>query len=237
MIRAISIAFALLATPACAENIVVFAAASLKTALDDIAADWNASHDNTVLVSYAGSGALAQQIRQGAPADVFISANVQWMDATTDYSITQIDLLSNELVIVASGSHPAIEITDLPPLLADEKLAMALINAVPAGQYGKAAFEHFGLWDDIAPQVAQTDNVRAALALVALGEAPFGVVYATDAAAEPDVSVVATFPENSHPPIIYPAALLTENGRAFFDTLTSPTAARIFTENGFKVLN
>ncbi|OUD10321.1 molybdate ABC transporter substrate-binding protein [Marivivens niveibacter] len=237
MIRTISIAFALLATPASAENIVAFAAASLKTALDDIVAEWNASHDDVVIVSYAGSGALAQQIRQGAPADVFISANMQWMNATSDYSIAQIDLLSNELVIVAGGNQDPIEITDLPILLGNEKLAMALVNAVPAGQYGKAAFEHFGLWDDIAPNVAQTDNVRAALALVALGEAPFGVVYATDAAAEPDVSVVAKFPENSHPPITYPAALLTENGRAFFDTLTGSSAARIFTENGFKVLN
>ena len=237
MFRALLTSLCLISSPAAADDILVFAAASLKTALDQIAEDWNATHTDQVIISYAGSGVLAHQINQFAPADVYVSANAEWMDAVQTPLLERVDLLSNALVVVGPAGHEPIQINDLPDLLGNERLAMALINAVPAGQYGKAAFEHLNIWDDIAPHVAQTDNVRSALAFVALGEAPFGVVYASDAMAEPKVDVVATFDPTSHPPIIYPAGLLTEQGRGFFDALSTPAASDVFRSNGFRVLN
>lgn len=235
-----------LALPVAAEDISVFAAASMKTALDQIAGDYQARTGNTVTVSYAGSNLLAKQIIDGAPADIFISASESWMDevekagAVADGS--RRDLLGNTLVLIAHDAVAPVEITDqtdLKGMLGDGKLAMAMVDSVPAGQYGKAALESLGMWDGVAPSVAQTDNVRAALALVAVGEAPYGIVYATDATAEPAVHLVGTFPADSYPPAIYPAALLRGAAdpadRDFFDALSGPEARAVFAAQGFKV--
>ncbi len=212
-----------------AEEVVVFAAASMKTALDAFAADWSAETGHAVTISYAGSNQLAQQIIQGAPADVFISAAVNWMDEVEKAGlvVNGTRILGNTLVLIAHGKEAAaVEIGagfDLAGLLGDEKLAMALVDSVPAGQYGKAALTSLGVWD-------------------AAGEAPYGIVYATDAAADDNVTIVGTFPADSYPPIVYPAALLTEAAdeadRAFFEALTSSDAARsAFEAQGFAVLD
>ncbi|MBE9636098.1 molybdate ABC transporter substrate-binding protein [Salipiger mangrovisoli] len=228
-----------------AEEVVVFAAASLKTALEDIAADYEARTGDEITISFAGSSALARQIQQGAPADIFISANEAWMDELeTDGLLepgTRSDLLRNSIVLIAHGTEAEpVEISDaldLPALLGDGRLAMALVDAVPAGIYGKAALESLGLWPQVAPRVAQADNVRAALALVSTGEAPLGIVYATDAAADKAVSVIGTFPEDSHAPIIYPAARLSgRDGVAaadFLSHLHGDEARAVFEAQGF----
>ena len=225
---------------ATAERITVFAASSLKTALEDVATSFEAETGHEVTLSFAGSAALARQILSGAPADVFLSANPGWMDAVESdiRPGTRRDLLGNQLVLIAPAPADPVPLTAdaITARLADGPLAMALVAAVPAGIYGKAAFENLGLWDNVAPLVAQTDNVRAALALVALGEAPLGVVYATDAQAEPRVCVVASFDPASHPPIRYPVAALTDRPvtQAFLTHLT--TAAATFEAHGFEVL-
>lgn len=236
-----------LATPAAGDEVVVFAAASLKTALDEIAAEWEAETGHEVTLSYAGSGQLARQIEAGAPADLFLSAAGDWMDAVEAAGLvvpgTRRDLLGNSLVLVAHGAGAArVEIgpgLDLPALLGEGRLAMALVDAVPAGQYGKAALASLGLWEGVAPRVAQAPSARAALALVSRGEAPYGIVYATDAGADRNVSVVATFPPESHPPIVYPVALLASSrdaaDRAFLDRLAGPAAAEVFARNGFQL--
>ncbi|UIJ71461.1 molybdate ABC transporter substrate-binding protein [Aurantimonas sp. HBX-1] len=234
--------------PAAADEVVVFAAASLTTALDRIAAEWAAATTHTAVISYAGSSALARQIQQGAPADIFISASIDWMDAVADSGDlragTRRDLLGNTLVLIAHGRDAA-PVTvdaslDLAGTLGDGRLAMALVDAVPAGIYGKAALTSLGLWDGVAARVAQTDNVRAALALVARNEAPLGIVYATDAAAEDDVSIVGTFPAESHAPIVYPAAITAESrspaAQEFLDYLGSEAARAIWEAEGFTVI-
>lgn len=235
-----------LATPAFADEVVVFAAASLKNALDPIAADFQTATGHTVTISYAGSNALAKQIIEGAPADIFLSAATNWMDEVEKAALTTTrkDLLGNTLILIAHGKDAAaVEITpqlDLPTLLNSGKLSMAMVDSVPAGQYGKEALQSLGLWDAVAPSVAQSENVRAALALVAQGEAPLGIVYGSDAVAEDNVTVLGTFPADSHKPITYPAALLTnaqdDADRAFFDALSAPAAAAIFTAQGFTPL-
>lgn len=234
---------------ASAEDVVVFAAASLKNALDEVAADFQRETGNNVTISYAGSNALAKQITEGAPADIFISASVEWMDEVEKAGLvvegTRENLLGNTLVLIAHGKDATpVEITqgmDLDGLLDGGKLAMALVESVPAGVYGKAALEHLGIWSAVQPDVAQADNVRATLALVASGEAPYGIVYATDAAADDNVTVVGTFPADSHPEILYPAALLTEAkddaDRAFYEALKSAAAREDFEAEGFSVLN
>ena len=218
MPRKLLLALMLTATPmmAQAEEVVVFAAASLKTALDQIAADWQAETGHQVILSYGGSNKLAAQILQGAPADIFISASSKWMDEVETKGAvvpgSRVDLLGNALVLIGGPDAAPVTLAaglDVTALLAGGKLSMATVDAVPAGQYGKAALESLGLWADAAPQVAQSEDVRAALRLVAVGEAPYGIVYASDAVAEPGVKVVGTFPANSHPKITYPAALLT----------------------------
>lgn len=240
-----------LALPAAAraEEVVVFAAASLKTALDQIAADYGKATGHTVTVSYAGSNKLAKQIIEGAPADIFVSAAENWMDEVEKAGLTvadsRADLLGNTLVLVAHGAGaPKAEIgkdLDLKGLLGEGKLSMAMVDSVPAGQYGKAALESFGLWSGVEPAVAQAENVRDALKLVALGEAPYGIVYASDAVAEPGVSVVGVFPAESHKPILYPAALLTGAADAadtdFLRVLSEPAADAIFAAQGFEVKN
>ena len=238
-----------LPTPVLADEVVVFAAASLKTALDQVAAEFQAATGHEVLVSYAGSNALATQIIQGAPADIFISAAVNWMDEVEKAGLvvpgTRADILSNTLVLVAHGKGAGpVAIgpqTDLAGMLGGGRLSMAMVDAVPAGQYGKAALERLGLWPTVEGAVAQSENVRAALALVAAGEAPYGIVYASDAVAEDNVTVVATFPADRHPPIVYPAALLTGAAdaadRAFLEALRADGADAAFAAQGFVVLD
>ena len=228
-----------------AEKVTVFAAASLKTAMDEITAGFAAATGDGATVSFAGSSALARQIQQGAPADVFISANETWMDVLEQEGRiaqgTRFDLVRNRLVLIAHGADaPPVEIgpaLDLAGLLEGRRLAMALVAAVPAGIYSKAALEALGQWEAVAPLVAQADNVRAALALVALGEAPYGIVYATDAVAEPRVSVAGVFPEDSHPPIIYPVALTAGRdspaARRFLDYLRGDAARAALAGQGF----
>lgn len=235
--------------PALAEEVVVFAAASMKTALDAVAADFQSATGHTVTISYAGSNALAKQIIEGAPADIFLSAAVNWMDEVEKAGLvaegTRADLFGNTLVLVAHGTDPApVEIgpgLDLAGLLGDGKLAMAMVDAVPAGQYGKAALESLGLWPSVEASVAQSENVRAALMLVSTGEAPYGIVYATDAMADDAVTVVGTFPDDSHGPIVYPGALLTGAAdaadRAFFEALSSDAGDAKFAAQGFAILN
>lgn len=240
---------AALATPALADEVVVFAAASMKDALDAVAADFQAATGNTVTISYAGSNALAKQIIEGAPADIFLSAATNWMDEVEKAGLvvpgTRADLYSNTLVLVAADPNAApVEIGpgfDLKGLLGDGKLAMAMVDSTPAGQYGKAALETLGVWSAVEPSVAQGENVRAALKLVATGEAPYGIVYITDAKAEPAVKVVGSFPADSHPKVVYPGALLTgakdAADKAFLDALTSDAGDAKFAEQGFVVLN
>lgn len=242
--RLILSALLLSALPAGAEQVSVFAAASLKTALDQIAQAWQDQTGDHVVISYGGSSALARQIIAGAPADLFISASPEWMDQIDRAGLIQgdsrQDLLGNRLVLIAHGAAPRIEALPGDPvaMLAGGKLAMALVDAVPAGQYGKQALTSLGLWDALAPHVAQADNVRAALSLVATGAAPFGITYASDAMAEPRVTAVYTFPDDTHDPITYPAALLSDRAAAaeFLDLLSAPGAARVFRDNGFDPL-
>lgn len=221
-----------------AETATVFAAASLKTALDEVADSYAKATGHAMVVSVAGSSALARQIQNGAPADIFISANPGWMDVLQADGLvvpeTRVDLLTNSLVLIAPEGTDAngLEST-LRALPGDARLATANTNAVPAGMYAKAALISLGLWDDLHPRLAQTDNVRAALRLVALGEAPLGIVYATDAQADPRVRVVAPFPPQLHPPILYPAAQISPKGRDAFAFLRSKDARAIFTRHGF----
>lgn len=244
---ALSGLLALVALPgaALAGEVTVFAAASLTTALSEIEPAFEAATGHELTVALAGSSALARQIQRGAPADVFLSASPEWMDVLERDGLlepgSRRDLLGNRLVVVAhgAGAPPLERIGDLPARLGAGRLAMALVEAVPAGIYGKAALEHLGLWAQLAPQVAQSDNVRTALALVAAGAAPLGITYATDARASPAVSVVATFPPDSHPPIVYPVADLanrdTPAEAAFLDWLSGPQARAVFAAQGFTV--
>ena len=247
--RSLAFVGLLAAAPAQAEDITVFAAASLKTALDQIGADWQAGTGNSAVLSYGGSSALAKQIIEGAPADVFISAAPNWMDAVAEAGLivpdSRVDLLGNTLVLIAHGPGVApITLdagTDLAGMLGGGRLSMALVDAVPAGQYGREALTSLGLWDSVKDSLAQSDNVRAALQLVALGEAPLGIVYASDAIADAAaVSVIATFPAESHSPIIYPVAVIAAGGKPeaemFVDYLTSPEARLVFEAQGFTVL-
>lgn len=224
-----------------AETISVFAAASLRDALRDVAEAYEAATGDSVIVTYAGSSVLTRQIALGAPADVFLSANPAWMDSLEEAGLltpdSRVDLFGNRLVLVAHGEAEPIDITDLPVALGEGRLAMAMVDAVPAGIYGKAALDSLGLWETLAPSVAQTDNVRAALAFVSLGEAPFGIVYATDAMAEPNVSVVYEFPADTHPTIRIPAAAIADrNGAEFLAFLQTPAAGALFTSHGFTLL-
>ncbi|MFY0690613.1 MAG: molybdate ABC transporter substrate-binding protein [Paracoccaceae bacterium] len=217
-------------------SVTVFAAASLKTALDEVMA----GYDGPVRASYGGSGALARQIILGAPAGIFLSAHPDWMEQVAQAGVlapqSRRDLLGNRLVLIArAGAGPH----DLSaPLPDDARVAMGFVDAVPAGQYGRAAFQALGQWDHVADRVVQTDSVRAALALVAWGETGFGVVYETDALAEPNVEIAARFPDDSHPPIRYPMALIKgadSNAEAFYRHLQSAEAKAIFARHGFDV--
>jgi molybdate transport system substrate-binding protein len=245
----LALGVALVPIPASAGDVLVFAAASLQGVLDEIATDWRRQTGHRVVVSYAGSSALARQIQQGAPADIFISASIDWMDAVEAAGEvragTRVDLLGNSLVLIAHGREAEpMDVApgfDLAGRLGSERLAMAMVDAVPAGIYGKAALTALGIWDEIEPRVAQTDNVRAALALVATGEAPLGIVYATDAAVQDNVTIIGAFPAHSHDLIVYPAALLSTgasaNAPAFLDYLRGDRARAVFEGEGFTVLD
>jgi molybdate transport system substrate-binding protein len=223
----------------------VFAAASLKTALDAVAEDWQHETGTDPVISYAATSALAKQIEQGAEADVFISADLDWMDYVEERGLidpkSRFDLLANQLVLITlknSGLTARIEPgLPLAKLLGGGRLAIANVDAVPAGKYGKAALQSLGLWDAVKDELAQAENVRAALRLVARGEAPLGIVYASDAKADPSVTVLGVFPEAAYPPIVYPAARLKDacgpQTEAFLAYLRSPDAARRFEANGF----
>ncbi len=226
-----------------AQDLLVFAAASLKTALDEIHAG------QPVKASYAASSALARQIEAGAPADIFISADLAWMDYVEQRNQvkpgSRTNLLGNRISLVAAADSKASIVlqpgADLAALLGkDGRLAMGQVESVPAGKYGKAALEALNIWPQVADRLAQAENVRAALALVARGEAPLGIVYRTDAASDPKVRVVADFPESSHPPIIYPAAVLAGSkhpqAAAYLARLREPAAAAILAKNGFALL-
>ena len=231
-----------------ADQVTVFAAASLKTALDKVSAAWTAETGNKAVISYAASSALARQIEQGAPAGIFFSADLDWMDYLPQRDLidkaSMTTLLGNEIVLIApQDSTIAAEIAPgfaLAALLGDGRLAMADVKSVPAGKYGKAALETLGVWAQVENKLAQAENVRAALKLVATGEAPLGIVYRTDAQAESGVKIVGAFPSGSHPPIIYPVARTASSRKdgaaAFIDFLTSPAAAEIFRAQGFRLL-
>ena len=231
-----------------AAPVLAFAAASLKNALDAVAAAWHRETGNKAVVSYAASSTLAKQIANGAPADFYISADLKWMDYLQERGLirprSRVNLLGNSLVLVApkgSTLHAAIAPGfPLAGLLAGGRLAMAEPRSVPAGIYGKAALEKLGVWASIKDHLAPASNVRAALALVARGEAPLGIVYNTDAAVEPGVKIVGVFPPDSHPPIVYPMALTEQArpGAASFETyLRGDAAGALFAKQGFTVLD
>ena len=228
-------------------GLTVFAAASLKEALDEAAAAYRKQTGVPVRVSYAASSALARQIEQGAPADVFFSADLEWMDYLQQRNrldvATRRSLLGNRLVLIAPRASKAqVDLKRPATLLAalgDGRLAVGQTRTVPAGKYAKASLESLSLWNGVRPRLAESESVRAALMLVARGETPLGIVYASDAKAEPGVRVVATFPEDSHPPIVYPVAAL-RGARAaqaarFLQWLASPAADALFTKRGFTV--
>lgn len=223
----------------------VLAAASLQESLTAAAEAWQAQGHPAPVLSFAASSALARQIESGAPADIFISADQEWMDELAEQRLirpdTRTDFLGNALALVGpADSDVTIEFAqgaDLAGALGDGRLAMADPDAVPAGRYGREALESLGLWASVESRIARGDNVRAALALVERGEAPLGIVYATDARASTRVRLVATFPAASHPPIRYPIAVLagatSPDAQAFRDFLVSDQGRTIFARYGF----
>ncbi len=231
-----------------AQDVVVFAAASLSNALDEAAKLFERQGGAHSKISYAASSTLAKQIESGAPADIFISADLDWMNYLEQRHLiqpaTRRNLLGNRLVLIApADSDVHVEIKsrfDLATLLKGGRLAMADTDSVPAGKYGKAALEKLGVWNTVQSAVAPAESVRAALLFVSRREAPLGIVYATDAAADPRVKIVGVFLEETHPPIVYPAALTTDsknpNAARLLDFLSSPAAKPIFEKEGFTVL-
>jgi molybdate transport system substrate-binding protein len=229
--------------------LTVFAAASLKNALDDANAAFTKATGIKVVASYAASSALAKQIEQGAPADVFVSADLQWMDYAAAHQLikadTRVNLLGNRLVLIAAKDSKLdkVEIAkgfDIAKLAGDGRIAVADVKAVPAGLYAKAALESLGAWAGAEPKLAMAENVRATLAFVARGETPIGIVYETDAKVEPKVKIVGVFPDGSHPPIVYPlaatAAATNTAAARYLDFLRTPAAKAIFEKYGFSFL-
>jgi molybdate transport system substrate-binding protein len=234
--------FAVGTSAAHAQAPTVLAAASLKDALDEVAS----SYPTRPVIAYGSSAALARQIENGAPADIFISADLDWMDYVEKKGLlaagTRRNLLGNRLVLIAPARQP-VKLQPAPgfPIakaLGSGRIALADPNSVPAGKYARAAFEKLGVWDQVAPRVAAAENVRAALALVSRGETPLGVVYQTDANAERGVAVAGVFPADTHPPIIYPVAALKsarEGTAKFLEFLSRPRSRAIFEKHGFAV--
>ncbi len=253
LVLAACIAVLSFAGPALAQSghPLVFAAASLKNALDDVNRQYATDTVKKATISYAATSTLAKQIESGAPADLFVSADRRWMDYVQEHDLiqrkTRHDLLGNSLVLIAPKDSPLAAAGvmigpgfPLADMLGDGRLAMAEPNSVPAGVYGKAALTKLGVWDTVAARVAAAENVRAALALVARGEAPLGIVYKTDAVIEPGVKIVGTFPAGTHEPIVYPMAL-TKTARSeaasFAMYLRGPAARKLFEKYGFMVLD
>jgi molybdate transport system substrate-binding protein len=236
-------------TRAEAQPLLVFAAASLKNVLDEIDEAWRRETGKRAAISYGASSLLAKQIENGAPADLFMSADSDWMDYLETRKLikpgSRSDLLGNTLVLIAPAGS-AVKLTIAPDFglaaaLGDGRLAMADPAAVPAGRYGRAALAKLGVWDSVANRIAAAENVRAALLLVARGEAPLGIVYRTDAAVERGVRIVDTFPPDTHPPIVYPIALTStstnRDAPALLVYLRGPEAHAQFHKAGFTVLD
>jgi molybdate transport system substrate-binding protein len=233
---------------ATSETLTVFAAASLKNVLDYAKNAMLSKGGGPFVASLAASSALAKQIEQGAPADLFISADTDWMDYLAGKNLIRPDtrtiLATNSLVLIAPAASPAaIDLkagADLAALLGEGRLAVADVKAVPAGKYAKAALESMKLWASLEGRLAQAENVRAALALVSRGEAPLGIVYGSDARSDANVRIVATFPASAHPPIVYPAAV-TANARSpgaaasLLGFLTSSEGRALFAAQGFRL--
>ena len=230
-------------------NITVFAAASLRNALDDTNAAFTKATGVKVVASYAASSALAKQIEQGAPADMFISADLKWMDYLERHKLirtdTRANLLGNRLVLIAPKDSKLDRVTiakgfDIAKLAGDGRIAVADVKAVPAGLYAKAALETLGAWTAAEGKLAMAENVRATLAFVARGETAIGIVYATDAKVEPGVKIVGVFPEDSHPPVTYPVAATAASNNAavarYLDFLRTRAAKAIFERYGFSFL-
>jgi molybdate transport system substrate-binding protein len=230
------------------KGLTIFAAASMKNALDDVDAAYTAKAGVKVVASYAASSVLAKQIDQGAPADVFLSADTDWMDyATKQKTIkpeTRTNLLGNSIVLIAPKDSSIDKVTiatgfDLAKLAGQGRIATGDVSSVPVGKYAKAALEKLGAWEAAAPKFAMAESVRAALTLVARGEAVLGIVYATDARVEPEVKIVGTFPADSHPAIIYPVAATTSAGpqaKDYLAYLHTSAAKTIFEKYGFTFL-
>jgi molybdate transport system substrate-binding protein len=250
LVFVLAIACGLFSSPSSAEDkgLTVFAAASMKNALDEVDAAYTAKTGVKVAASYAASSVLARQIDQGAPADVFLSADTDWMDYATKQktikSDTRTNLLGNSIVLIAPKDSSIGKVTiapgfDLAKLAGSGRIATGDVNSVPVGKYAKAALEKLGAWDAAAPKFAMAESVRAALTLVARGEAALGIVYSTDAKVEPEVKVVGTFPADSHPPIIYPVAATTTAGAGaanYLAFLHTQAAKTIFEKYGFTFL-
>lgn len=248
----LAVIFALLVSPSGAfaqeKSILVFAAASLKDALDDVNVAFSKTTGTKVTASYAASSQLIKQIEQGAPADIFISADLDWMDYGAQKKLikeaTRVNLLGNRLVLIAPGDSKVERVTigsnfPLASLAGDGRIVTGDVRAVPVGRYAKAALEKLGLWESVQPKLAMVENARVALALVARGEAPLGIVYETDAQTEPKVRAIGVFPPDSHPPIIYPAALTAEakaGAAEYLAFLQSAAARQLFENRGFVFL-
>ncbi len=226
------------------EPLTVFAAASLTEALEELLAAHEAATGQPVRASYAASSTLARQIEAGAPADLLLSANIAWMDRLAAAGLlapdTRADIAANRLVVVAPDGQPPAE-DDAATILdtGTDRIAVGDPDHVPAGIYARTALETMSLWDRLAPRLARADNTRAALALVALGEAPLGIVYATDARVEPRVRVVAEIPAEAHPPIRYPAAILAGRdgppARALLARIAGADGRAVLRRHGFTV--
>ncbi len=219
-------------------EVTVFAAASLRGALDQIVAGVEDTTGQDVVLSYGGSGTMARQVAAGAPADVVVLASTQWMDwlaargSIDPHGVRP--LTGNRLVVIGGpGARPLRSAQDLPDRLGTARLAMGQRDAVPAGSYARQWLQSAGLWPALRGQLAETDNVRAALVLVTRGAAPFGIVYKSDAVGSKVATVVWHIPTDSHDPIVYPAAALTPQGEAFLEHLFSPTAQDILASHGF----
>lgn len=233
--------------PAGAADVTVFAAASLSDALQQIGENYQRSTGQKIAFSFAASSALARQIEASPGADVFISADLDWMNYLDNKGLidhaTRKDLLGNSLVLIAP-KHARLKLKIAPNFrlaaaLGNGRLSIADPASVPAGRYAKQALTALAAWDSVAGRLAPAENVRVALAYVARGEAPLGIVYRTDALAEPRVRIVDTFPENTHPPIRYPAALTKgaqPAAKSFLDYLGGPQARAVFAKNGFVLL-
>ena len=226
------------------KTITVFAAASLTNALDDVDTDFTKQSGIKIVARYGASSALAKQIKQGAPADVFASADLQWMDHCVRKKDTRVNLLGNKLVLIAAKDIKIDHVTigpgfDLAKLAGGGRVATGDVREVPVGLYAKAVLERLGAWAAVEPKIAMSENVRVALGLVARGEAPLGIVYETDAKIEPAVKVIGAFPDNTQDPIIYPVAL-TETAKPdaaqYLSFLRSQTAKSVFEKYGFNFL-